>query len=173
VRQVREGWTTDYTTQIFRKVQASIAQDGYVQTQNWSLFGKQPSLDIKTERYEDSSDKDDRETEQELKQEIETPEEDIEGIVSSFRQLDVEVEQANPGIIKVVTKTIDRSDCLRFTVRRVASEDDSGWYFQARIVFGAGDKVKESINKCLDTRPGKRSLQSTLVSLLRCLMTII
>jgi len=166
VKQVRDGWETDYAKHLLDKVQASIAQDGHVQTQNWSLFGKPSSFDIKIEQHEDGSDGDSGvEITQDSKQEIETAEEDIEGIISTFRQLDVEIEQPNSGIIKVSTKAMDRPDYLRFTIRRFTPENDIDWHFRAMIVFGAGEKVKQSINRCLESRPGRKNLQSTLVSL--------
>jgi len=167
VKQVRYEWETDYTKRILDKVQASVTQDGHVKTQNWSLFGKPSTFNIKIEQYEDGSDGDSGvELKQETKQEIETPEEDIKGIISSFRQLDVEIERPNSGIIKVSTKAIDRPDYLRFTVKKFAPENDIDWHFRAMIVFGAGEKVKESINRCLELRPGRKDLQQTLVSLL-------
>lgn len=167
VKQVRDGWTTEYTNHILDKVQASVAQDGHVQTQNWSLFGKQSAFDIKIEQYEDGSDENNGvKIIQESSQETETAEEDVEGIIASFRQLDVEIERPKSGIIKVSAKAIDRPDYLRFTVLRVTPEKDTDWHFRAMIVFGASAKVKNSINRCLESRPGKKDLQSTLVSLL-------
>lgn len=167
MRQAQGAWATDYTKQILSKVEESVVQDGDVQVRNWALVDSHSPFDMKVEDTGDNrlGGDDDGQIKQEFEHEVETQEEDIEGIVSSFAQLDLEIEHQKSGLIKVSTKLQDRLDYLRFTVKKVVQGDKDEWYFRAMVVLGMAPQVRESITRCLESRPGKRDLQATLVSL--------
>lgn len=148
-----------------QRVQESVKQNGDVQTQNWSTSVKA----VNGFKTEDINGHDDVVTiKQEPDVEPETSDEDIAEVVGSFIQSFpkemLQVERQNSGLIKVAVRLENRDEWLRFTVRKTSFEDKDDWYFRAACILGSIPQVRESITRCLEARPRRRDLESTMVS---------
>ena len=164
VRQLRDAWTDERTTQILERVQDSASRNGNVQTFDWGIKGEQG---VKTEDLDDKHNGTIVKQEPDL--EVQTQEEDEGEVVDSFGDAFrgtkiIEVDRNSEGHINVAVRMrFGRSESLRFTVQRTASRDQDNWYYRAACMQGMTPKIRESITRCLEARPRTRDLNATVV----------
>jgi len=171
VRQLRDSWTDEQTTQILEKVQDSVSRNGSVQTFDWVVKGEEVTQGLKAENLNDKHNG--IVVKQEPDLDVQTPEEDEGEVVDNFGNAYrgtkiIEVDRNSEGHINVAVRMrFGRSESLRFTVKRTASRDEDNWHYMAACIQGMTPKIRESITRCLEGRPRRRDLNATVVRRIR------
>ena len=167
VRQLRDSWTDERTTQILDKVQESVNRDGAVQTFDWAVKGEEATHGVKAEILDDKHNG--VVVKQEPDLDVQTQEEDEGEVVDNFGNAYrgtkiIEVDRDLEGHINVAVRMrFGRSESLRFTVKRTASRDEDDWHYRAACIQGMTPKIRESVTRCLEKRPRRRDLNATVV----------